>query len=474
MNAPHRWRGLAWVIALMLAPHAAQAQDSLQELAARLRAVDPKVQAALATQRAQAERVAQAEAARRPSVTLNAQRGWQRGEFTFGDTDPQGRRIHSWSLALQASQGLIRPQLAPALREAQALARSASMDTEQTLDQATLDLFNTLCQWHIARASRQAEQAGVLQAEAQWKAAQRGHELGTHSRQAEQQAQARVWEARDRLASSRATERQRLAELRAQLAEPPQRLPALRDDLQLDAQAFRVGEHELDALLDQVPAVQARREAVAAALAAVQRAQAQHLPTLDVTAQHGPSYTSSNSGVPGDYQTFSRSTQIGLQFSLPLYSGGAVDSQVRESLARLQRSEADLAAARNEARLTVWRGVELVGQARESITTLEARLQVARGDVQAALTGERLGTASILDVLDARQRVASLNVDRIRARYTLVLEWLKVAALRRQGLDEALVALTPLFAGIEVTDPAKDAGPAALRAAVDVSPAPRP
>jgi outer membrane protein len=132
-----------------------------------------------------------------------------------------------------------------------------------------------------------------------------------------------------------------------------------------------------------------------------------HLPSLDLVA--GRSYTQTDSDQQIDYIPFSNingkinDRQIGLQFTLPIFSGGFTQSKVRENQYRwIAAKEAVVQSSRaterqsRDAYLGVISGVarvQALRQARESSQTA----------LKATEAGYDVGTRTSVDVLNARR-----------------------------------------------------------------------
>lgn len=124
----------------------------------------------------------------------------------------------------------------------------------------------------------------------------------------------------------------------------------------------------------------------------------------------------------------SRSATLGLQFSVPLFAGGALDSRERESLARARQAEQALGSARRDARLQAQDAYLAVKTGVARIGSLEQSLRSARTALEATTLGRDLGTRTELDVLDAQQRVFGTELDLAQARHDYLLGRLNLAA----------------------------------------------
>jgi outer membrane protein len=155
-----------------------------------------------------------------------------------------------------------------------------------------------------------------------------------------------------------------------------------------------------------------------------------HLPTLDLVA--GRSYSKADSDQNIDYTAFPdvdskfNDRQIGLQFTLPIFSGGYTQSKVRENEYRwiaakeavVQSSRATERASR-DAYLGVISGVarvQALRQARESSQTA----------LKATEAGYDVGTRTSVDVLNARKVLVQAETDYANSKYDYIVSVLQL------------------------------------------------
>jgi outer membrane protein len=129
-----------------------------------------------------------------------------------------------------------------------------------------------------------------------------------------------------------------------------------------------------------------------------------------------------------------------VQFSVPIYSGGATSSQIRQRVylhraarERLERTARETERAARDAYLGVLSEiarVQALRQARES----------SRTSLQATEAGFEVGTRTTVDVLDARRLVFQAETNYARSRYDYLLNVLRLKAaagsLERKDLEE--------------------------------------
>lgn len=196
---------------------------------------------------------------------------------------------------------------------------------------------------------------------------------------------------------------------------------------------------------DHNTAVQRQRGELAIASAEIAKHRLNGRPTLDLVAsvsergQHGGSASSLS-------PERSRSAMVGLQFSVPLYAGGALDSRERESLARARQAEQELGSARRDARLQVQDAYLAVRTGVARIGSLEQSLRSSRIALEATTLGRDLGTRTELDVLDAQQRVFGAELDLAQARHDYLLGRLNLAAAAGELQEGELQSLNTYLA----------------------------
>src|SRR5574338_144673 len=164
----------------------------------------------------------------------------------------------------------------------------------------------------------------------------------------------------------------------------------------------------------------------------VERARAGHLPTVDLVTSYGHTSGASASNAPGVTKTDGSS--IGLQLNLPLFSGGAVQSQVREAIALREKSMSDLDSARRSAALAARQAYLGVTSGMAQVKALEAAEVSSGSSLEANQLGYEVGVRINIDVLNAQSQLADTRRQLAKARYdTLVSQLRRKAVIRRMG-----------------------------------------
>ena len=213
--------------------------------------------------------------------------------------------------------------------------------------------------------------------------------------------------------------RQALADAREALAQITGHAPGELAPLAAEVAAVPPAPRDADAwiarALDANPALQAQRLIVNSSEQSIAAARAGHLPTLNLGVisqrQHGWNATD-----PGRTDT-----QIGVTLNIPIFAGGAVQSQVRQ--AAYQR---DIAADQAEtARRALVHEVQAEYRAVESgiklIETGRVAVQATDAAVASTRAGFQLGTRTMTDLLLAIQNQAAAQNAYEQARHGYVL-----------------------------------------------------
>ena len=175
--------------------------------------------------------------------------------------------------------------------------------------------------------------------------------------------------------------------------------------------------------LSQNLSILAADNAVTTAREEINARQGGHYPTLDLTAgySHGDRDASFGSGA-----TQSDSTTIALQFNLPLYTGGATNSQVREASQLYNQAREQLELARRTARRQARDAYRGVVAAISRVEALKQALVSTESALEATEAGFEVGTRTIVDVLNSQRDLHQARRDYARARYDYLLNTLRL------------------------------------------------
>lgn len=429
-----RWGlAVAWVMlgagAAVAAPQSAEAADLLAVYQQAL-AADPTLSAARAHLGAVQEGVAQARAPLLPQLAAI-------GSLQHDDADdPPHVRVRSWSASL--SQVLFDGSQLATLQKAQAEAgaemarlRAAQQALCVRVAQAYFGVLGAEDTLANARANQQAFEQQVAQSE---------HRLrqGLVAQVDLDQARAYAGAALNQTLAAQSSLEDAREALRQLTGQPVPALQPLVTHLPLvlpepaDAQAW------VQAALAGNPQLAAQAASLEAAEQAIASARRQHWPTLsagvDLTRTHEPGTATSTEHA------------WALTLKVPLFAGGATQSQLRQAAYQRDEARDSLEILRRQlARDTLahYRGV-VAGAAQ--VRAAEAAVAAAERALSATRAGQELGTRSMTDLLLAIQALTAAQGSLSQLRHQFVLEHL---LLKQAGgaLDEGdLAALNTLLA----------------------------
>ncbi len=241
-----------------------------------------------------------------------------------------------------------------------------------------------------------------------------------------------VHEAKARFDSSRANTilagnvlndaREALAEITGQ---PSVELKGLPDNYQPVSESTRGTEEWVQQALNSNPTVKARELALVAAEDDIASAKAAHLPTLDGSISYGDSaLISGNVGVFST--TESNNTTYAVQLRVPIFSGFATQSRVRQAVdsrdiaaEQLEQSKRAITRQVRNADRTLVAGLAEVEARRLAVVSAKSALEA--GEV-----GLEVGTRTIVDVLLAQQQLFNAAREYSRSRHNYLVNTLRL------------------------------------------------
>ena len=172
----------------------------------------------------------------------------------------------------------------------------------------------------------------------------------------------------------------------------------------------------------EIKAMQARLEA---ARREVSKSQAGHLPTLDAVAQWSNSGSENITRINSRYENKS----IGLQLNVPLFSGGYVNSTIRQAVAEQTRAEETLEALRRDLGVRVHKEFRGVSEGVMRVRALEQAVRSADQMMKSTQMSFKAGSRTQLDVLNAQQQYTMALRDLAQARFVYLMSKVKLASL---------------------------------------------
>ena len=168
-------------------------------------------------------------------------------------------------------------------------------------------------------------------------------------------------------------------------------------------------------------------------------------PTLDLVG----AYTMKGKG--GDLSPLvasdrERTATVGLQLSIPLYTGGGLNSREREASAKIRQAEQELAAAQSDVQLQIHDAYLALHTGLARVQALQRAQESSQSALDATVLGRDVGSRSQPDVLDAQQRFFVTRLDVSQARIDVLLAQVRLAWAAGQLSESDLQAIDATLA----------------------------
>ena len=419
----------------------AQAADLIQVYQQAL-ANDAQYASARAALSAGMERVPQGLSGLLPQVSAS-------GTNTRGNQEPialiDGNKItmptvnvHTNSYNLTLAQPLFRwdrwetyqqSKLAQAIAEAQFA--QVQQDLITRVAQAYFDVLS-------AQDNLGATQAQKVATTEQLASAKRNFEVGTQTITDTHEAQAaydlvvaQEFAAINDLANKRSA-------LQTIIGEAPTALAPMRTGVLLNAPEPAAVEPWVSSAEEQNYGVVTAQFNVESAKRDIGRNRAGHYPTLDLIANTGHTYTTGGTGGVNN-------NAIGVQWSIPIFSGFAVTSKVRESIALENKARNDLETARRTASQGARQAFLGVNSGLAQVKALEASEVSSKSALESNQLGYQVGVRINIDVLNAQKQLFSTQKDLSKARYDTIMNGLRLKSAAGTLKETDLVPVNALL-----------------------------
>ena len=409
---------------------------------------DAVLASARALQLATQEQVPQARAALLPTLGASARYDYNLYRSSNSDIGSNvGSSISSNYSVYGGGLDLVVPVYRPQNWTALDQAKLTVLQSEAQLAQSTQDLalrvanayFNVLAardQLIALLASKQATGEQLQQA-------RREFEVGTKTIIDTNEAQARFDQivAQEQVALGALLVRR--SELQVIIAREPDTLAPLRERPNLNPPM----PPEINAWVRAAEtgswSVQIARSGYEIATREIERQRDAYKPTVDLVS--GYNINKFNGTQSSDLNPRINSGSVGVLLNVPIYTGGLIQSRVREALALQERSNADLESARRNATNAARDAYTGVNFGLTQVTALESAEVSARTQLESTQLGYEVGVRIQLDVLNAQTLLVQTQRDLKRARYDVLLAGLRLKAAAGTLGDEDITAVNALL-----------------------------
>lgn len=428
-------RPLSLALAIALLPAAAQADDLMQSYQ-NARSSDPQFSAAESSRLATREGAVQARAAMLPQINGSAtlRRSQSEGPSTFQSdpTQPEvvgdiSSTITSRNLGIDGTQMLYDRSRFSTLKGQRALSRASDFQLDSAgnslITRTSAAYFNVLVQLETLAAAEAAEAA----LKKQFDFASKRLEVGLAPITDMHEARAQFDGARANTILARNAVQDAYQALLEITGTPVASLKGLPDDFQPALPEARDVDGWVQTAIAQNPALQAKQAQVDASVANVETARAGHWPTLYLSGGYGRNSTRGdrtfNSGAftsTSPIDSEGRGPSVGLTLNVPIFSGGAVQSRVRQALAQRDVAQDELEQQRRALERSTRNAYQTLVA---GISEVEARRLAkfsAQSAYEASQVGLEVGTRTVLDVLNNQRTLFSAQQAYAQAKYNFL------------------------------------------------------
>nr|WP_320142291.1 TolC family outer membrane protein [uncultured Cohaesibacter sp.] len=414
---------LCALTALLCNVHGASAENLSNALSLAY-SNNPTLNAARAGLRATDEKVPQAMAGYRPTITgtTSAQRSWTNSEFRSGYLE--NSQANTLNMVLQVQQILYRGNRTQnGVKQAEAAIKAARESLKSTEQSVLLEVATAYMDILQNQAILELRKQNVAFLREQARSAKDrfavGETINTDVNQAEASLAAAislVHAAEANLTASRATYEQLVGKKAGTLVA----------GYSVDNLFPKSLNTAISQGLSRHPGILAATYNVDVSELAVKIAQGALLPTVSVTGQAGRSWSNNNNNANIDGAT--NSASITGNISIPLYSGGANHSAVRQAKESLGQARIQLDLARAQVRAGIASAWAALQASIPSITAAQAQVKAARLATQGVIEEQKVGQRTLLDVLDQQEDLISARIALVQAQHDRIVASFAVAS----------------------------------------------
>ncbi len=424
-------RPIAIALAVLLLPIGAQAEDLVQSYQLA-RNSDPQLAAAESSRLASREGAVQARASLLPQISgdasYNRSNSQSEGSQAIGGqlfTSDSENDSTSRQYGLNLRQMVYDHSSITRLRGQNALAQSSDFQLasagDSLMTRTATAYFNVL----VAMETLSAAEAQETALKKQFDFADKRLEVGLAPITDVHEARAQY----DRARANTIVNRNALEDAYRALEEITGRdvraLKALPQDFQPELPSAMDAEGWVQTALDNNPSLKAKEFQFKSAEANVDTARAAHYPTLYLGGSYGRSrsdgdQTNRLTSTVSAFENESASRSIGLTLSVPIFAGGATQSQVRQAIAQrdvtgdeLEQQKRALVRNTRNAYRTLVAGIS-------EVEARKAAVFSARSAYDASQVGLEVGTRTVLDVLNNQQTLFNAEREYALSRYNFL------------------------------------------------------
>ena len=379
---------------------------------------DPTLQAARATRDANLEAKPIAKAQLLPNVSVS-------GDATFNNQDinqsvrgSSNESFSSGNATFQVTQPLYRKDRLVQLEQAEDQVEQAEVDLDTAEQDLILRVANAYFGVLSAKDTLTFAEAEKKAIERQLDQAKQRFEVGLIAITGVHEAQARFDQARADEISAANNLDNALEALVEITGDPVSPLSPLQRDIPMAPPNPASLDDWSEIALRNNPVIQSAKLDKEIARKQIELQDAGDSPTLDLVGSYSIAGSNSDTG------TDSNTAAIGVQLSLPLYTGGGVQASTRQARFQYVAAQEVLEQRRREVQTQVRNAYRGVVSSISRVEALAAAEVSAQSALEATEAGFEVGTRTLVDVLDGQRDLFEAKRDLSQARYDYILNTL--------------------------------------------------
>ena len=332
----------------------------------------------------------------------------------------QDDTVNSAGISLDAEQAIYDPSRRAELEQAERRIDQDALGLEASQQQLLYSVANAyfeILRAHDILSARRAQETAISR---QLEQARERFEVGLIAITDVHEAQARFDLARAQRIAAEGAMQVSFEALERLTGHRYESIEALEEEVPIQGPEPADREEWVALAMANSPMVQMAEAGIEVARSGVEVTRAGQRPVLSAFANYGWA-DSDRSGTSHQSES-----QVGLRASLPLYTGGTTQAQIRQSGFLLEASQYDFEAQRRD---TIQQVRSLFTLVNNNVETVEARRQAIisnQSALEATRSGYEVGTRNIVDVLNAEQNLFNAIAEHAEARYDYVLSLLQL------------------------------------------------
>ena len=434
------WLGVLCTV-LASVPAFSQGLGTLVELA---RKNDPQWLLANAKFRESQEYLPQAYSQLLPSVSFTSNTNKVQQQLTNGATQSPEQRYPSSSNVLSLRQPIFRSKQMFGVNSAKAQTEQAAFYFQEETQQVTMRVVDAYLNLLLANDRKVFLESQKELVNTRLKAAMAGLRAGQGMRTDVDEAQAEL----SKIVADEIQMNQSILVSKMQMelligSSVSSLYPLNLNKFKTYAFTHLTPEQLFEQAIQNNPKLKAQKLDLEIAQAMIKQAEAGHHPTLDLTAQVNQTTGESSYFV----STRNNSRVVGLQLNVPIYSGGLINSQVRQALSKLEQAQEQISFASNNLRVQIHKESSAVKEGIKRVEAFEVAVASAKQAVISNQRGVLAGTRTEFDVMKNLNQLTQVQLDLTRSRYELISAWFRLksylGSVDNQFVDELSSIFSP-------------------------------